>query len=161
MYATPAPKRSTAAVIGIATLCVLAIASTATALVLALTSHSSTAHAAPTPKTPSHSHTVSPAHPVNPNIPNTPVQPQWSNAVASVQRELGSLNYYEGPITGVMNQQTHAAISYLQRDPHQADRQAQRPHPGSPAEVPGSPAPTTWRAEPRPLPHTTGGPRAA
>jgi hypothetical protein len=119
MYATTtAPKRSTAAVIGIATLCVLAIASTATALVLALTSHSSTAHAASTPKTPSHSHTVSPAHPVNPNIPNKPVQPQYSNAVASVQRELGSLNYYEGPITGVMNPQTHAAISYLQRDAH-------------------------------------------
>jgi hypothetical protein len=40
---------------------------------------------------------------VNPNILNKPVQRQYSNAVASVQRELGSLNYYEGPITGVMN----------------------------------------------------------
>ncbi len=121
MYATPAPKRSTPSVIGIVTLCVLAIASTATALVLALSSHPSTAHAGPTPKTPSHSHTISPAHPVNPNIPNIPnkpVQPQDSNAVASVQRELGSLNYYEGPVTGVMNPQTHAAISYLQRDAH-------------------------------------------
>jgi peptidoglycan hydrolase-like protein with peptidoglycan-binding domain len=35
-----------------------------------------------------------------------------------LQRELGQLNYYEGPITGTMNQQTVQAITYLQRDAH-------------------------------------------
>ena len=35
-----------------------------------------------------------------------------------LQRELGQLNYYEGPITGTMNEQTVQAITYLQRDAH-------------------------------------------
>ena len=39
-----------------------------------------------------------------------------SAAVETLQRELGQLNYYEGPITGTMNTQTVAAIKDLQRD---------------------------------------------
>jgi len=43
----------------------------------------------------------------------TPVQP--SAAVEQLQRELGQLNYYEGPVDGVMGPQTIAAIKDLQR----------------------------------------------
>ncbi len=42
--------------------------------------------------------------------------PAPSAAIETLQRELGRLNYYEGPITGTMNAQTEQAITYLQRD---------------------------------------------
>ena len=49
----------------------------------------------------------------------TPVTPPApSETVIVLQRELGQLNYYEGPITGTMNTQTVQAITYLQRDAH-------------------------------------------
>lgn len=48
--------------------------------------------------------------------PVTPVAP--SATIVTLQRELGELNYYEGPITGTMNEQTVQAITYLQRDAH-------------------------------------------
>jgi peptidoglycan hydrolase-like protein with peptidoglycan-binding domain len=48
--------------------------------------------------------------------PVTPVAP--SQTIIVLQRELGQLNYYEGPITGTMNEQTVQAITYLQRDAH-------------------------------------------
>ena len=48
-----------------------------------------------------------------PSHPVTPVQP--SAAVEQLQRELGQLNYYEGPVDGVMGPQTIAAIKDLQR----------------------------------------------
>jgi peptidoglycan hydrolase-like protein with peptidoglycan-binding domain len=48
--------------------------------------------------------------------PVTPVAP--STAIETLQRELGQLNYYEGPITGTMTSQTTQAITYLQRDAH-------------------------------------------
>jgi hypothetical protein len=41
-----------------------------------------------------------------------------SAAIETLQRELGQLNYYEGPISGTMNNQTIVAITYLQRDAH-------------------------------------------
>ncbi len=50
---------------------------------------------------------TTPSHPV------TPVQP--SAAVTQLQRELGQLNYYEGPVDGLMGPQTTAAIQDLQR----------------------------------------------
>ena len=50
---------------------------------------------------------VTPSHPV------APVHP--SAAVMQLQRELGQLNYYEGPVDGVMGPQTIAAIKDLQR----------------------------------------------
>ena len=43
----------------------------------------------------------------------TPVQP--SAVVETLQRQLGQLNYYEGPIDGLMGPQTIAAIKDLQR----------------------------------------------
>jgi len=49
----------------------------------------------------------------------TPVTPPApSETIIVLQRELGQLNYYEGPITGTMNEQTVQAITYLQRDAH-------------------------------------------
>ena len=48
--------------------------------------------------------------------PVTPVAP--SETIILLQRELGQLNYYEGPVTGTMNEQTVQAITYLQRDAH-------------------------------------------
>jgi peptidoglycan hydrolase-like protein with peptidoglycan-binding domain len=41
-----------------------------------------------------------------------------SASVAKLQRELAQLNYYIGPIDGIMGPQTIAAITYLQRDAH-------------------------------------------
>jgi len=48
--------------------------------------------------------------------PVTPAAP--SETIIVLQRELGQLNYYEGPVTGTMNEQTVQAITYLQRDAH-------------------------------------------
>jgi hypothetical protein len=59
---------------------------------------------APTP-----THTVTPAKPVTPT-------PAPSAAVETLQKQLGQLNYYEGPVDGLMGPQTIAAITYLQRD---------------------------------------------
>ena len=56
---------------------------------------------------------ANPATPVTPSHPATPVQP--SSAVMQLQRELGQLNYYEGPVDGLMGPQTIAAIKDLQR----------------------------------------------
>ncbi len=46
----------------------------------------------------------------------TKVTPARSAAVAKLQRELAQLNYYIGPIDGIIGPQTIAAITYLQRD---------------------------------------------
>jgi hypothetical protein len=62
----------------------------------------------PTP-TPTPTHTVTPATPVTP-------KPVPSAAVETLQKQLGQLNYYEGPVDGLMGPQTIAAITYLQRD---------------------------------------------
>ena len=51
--------------------------------------------------------------PAQPTSPVTPVHP--SAAVMQLQRELGQLNYYEGPVDGLMGPQTIAAIKDLQR----------------------------------------------
>jgi hypothetical protein len=58
---------------------------------------------------------VTPAHTVTPATPVTPkVVP--SATVETLQKQLGQLNYYEGPVDGLMGPQTIAAITYLQRD---------------------------------------------
>jgi hypothetical protein len=62
-----------------------------------------------TPITPTPTHTVTPANPVTP-------KPVPSVAVETLQKQLGQLNYYEGPVDGLMGPQTVAAITYLQRD---------------------------------------------
>ncbi len=64
---------------------------------------------APITPTPTPTHTVTPAQPVTPKqVP--------SAAVETLQKQLGQLNYYEGPVDGLMGPQTTAAITYLQRD---------------------------------------------
>jgi len=58
--------------------------------------------------------TSAPAQPTNPAQPTTPaVTP--SASVKQLQQELGQLNYYEGPVDGLMGPQTIAAIKDLQR----------------------------------------------
>jgi hypothetical protein len=57
---------------------------------------------------------VTPSHGGHVTPPAPPVTP--SAAIETLQRELGQLNYYEGPVTGVVNTQTTQAITYLQRD---------------------------------------------
>jgi hypothetical protein len=102
----PSRFRTWALVVGAA----VAAAIVALAAVLAF-SHSSAAPApAPSASTsvPAGGNTpVTPVHPVNPVHP--------SAAVMQLQRELGQLNYYEGPVDGLMGPQTIAAIKDLQR----------------------------------------------
>ena len=61
---------------------------------------------------------ASPAQPTtpaaNPAQPTTPAVPP-SAAVKTLQQQLGQLNYYEGPVDGIMGPQTIAAIKDLQR----------------------------------------------
>ena len=77
----------------------------------ATTGPSTSASAPANPTTPGTPTT--PTSPVTPSHPVTPVQP--STAVMQLQRELGQLNYYEGPVDGIMGPQTTAAIKDLQR----------------------------------------------
>jgi hypothetical protein len=63
---------------------------------------------------------TSPAQTVNPAQPTTPASPASptvtpSASVKKLQQELGQLNYYEGPVDGIMGPQTAAAITDLQR----------------------------------------------
>ena len=53
----------------------------------------------------------------NPAQPTTPAAPAAvpSASVKKLQQELGQLNYYEGPVDGIMGPQTIAAIKDLQR----------------------------------------------
>jgi hypothetical protein len=102
----PSRFRTWALVVGAA----VAAAIVALAAVLAF-SHS-TATPAATPSA-SASAPAGGTTPVTPSHPVTPVQP--SAAVMQLQRELGQLNYYEGPVDGLMGPQTIAAIKDLQR----------------------------------------------
>jgi len=92
----------------------VAAALVAVAVVLSL-GHSTAAPATTGPSTSASTpaNPANPTTPANPSHPVTPVQP--SAAVMQLQRELGQLNYYEGPVDGVMGPQTIAAIKDLQR----------------------------------------------
>src|SRR5215468_4913911 len=50
----------------------------------------------------------------NPAQPTTPAVPP-SASVKTLQQQLGQLNYYEGPVDGIMGPQTIAAIKDMQR----------------------------------------------
>jgi peptidoglycan hydrolase-like protein with peptidoglycan-binding domain len=70
-------------------------------------------HTTSTP-TPAASATSTSAPATNPAQPTNPaVTP--SASVKKLQQELGQLNYYEGPVDGIMGPQTTAAIQDLQR----------------------------------------------
>jgi Putative peptidoglycan binding domain len=93
-----------------------ALVATVIALAVAL-SHSNSSPAAATNGT--STSTTAPANPTSPANPSHPVQPvKPSAAVMKLQQELGQLNYYEGPVDGIMGPQTIQAIKYLQRDAH-------------------------------------------
>ncbi len=64
------------------------------------------ASAAPSPSPTSGSHAV-------PTPPEAP-----SAAIETLQRQLASLSYYDGPVTGTLTPQTVSAITFLQRDAH-------------------------------------------
>ena len=89
------------------------------ALALALSnSHPSQAPATtgPSTSTSSPANPATPATPANPATPSHPVTPvQPSASVMQLQRQLGQLNYYQGPVDGLMGPQTIAAIQDLQR----------------------------------------------
>jgi hypothetical protein len=101
-------------------ICAVVIATAMVAAVVALAvalshSHSSQAPATtgPSSSTSAPTSPTTPANPATPSHPVTSVQP--STAVMQLQRELGQLNYYEGPVDGLMGPQTIAAINDLQR----------------------------------------------
>jgi peptidoglycan hydrolase-like protein with peptidoglycan-binding domain len=54
------------------------------------------------------------SQPASPAQPSTPAVPP-SAAVKTLQQQLGQLNYYEGPVDGIMGPQTIAAAKDLQR----------------------------------------------
>jgi len=97
---------------------VVAAALVALAVALSL-GHSNAAPATTTGPSASTSAPANPANPGTPTTPGTPSHPvtpvQPSAAVMQLQRELGQLNYYEGPVDGIMGPQTTAAIQDLQR----------------------------------------------
>ena len=72
---------------------------------------------APAPSA-STSQPASPAQPsapaASPARPSAPAVPPPA-AVKTLQQQLGQLNYYEGPVDGIMGPQTIAAITDLQR----------------------------------------------
>jgi hypothetical protein len=98
-------------------ICAVVIGTALVAAVVALALALTNSHSSPAPTTtgPSAS-TSAPANPANPATPSHPVTPvQPSAAVTQLQRQLGQLNYYEGPVDGLMGPQTIAAIKDLQR----------------------------------------------
>jgi hypothetical protein len=88
-----------------------AVAAALVALAVALWPSHSTSPAPATNGAPTSTSTSVPAKPAT---PVNPVHP--SAAVEKLQQELGQLNYYEGPVDGIMGPQTIQAITYLQRD---------------------------------------------
>jgi hypothetical protein len=117
---TNGPKQYTGLLAAAAAACIVAMVAVVAIAGFAFGRHSAPHSAAPAPAhtaaiipvvpvTPAPAHTVTPAKPVTPT-------PAPSAAVATLQKQLGQLNYYEGPVDGLMGPQTTAAITYLQRD---------------------------------------------
>jgi peptidoglycan hydrolase-like protein with peptidoglycan-binding domain len=94
---TLAPRRSRPLLVGAITLCALGAAGAITGIVVSTGSGHHPASGRP------------------PAAAASTVSMTPSSAVSTLQRELGVLNYYEGPDDGIMNQQTKQAITYLQR----------------------------------------------
>jgi peptidoglycan hydrolase-like protein with peptidoglycan-binding domain len=96
---------------------IVAVGAVAVAAIIALAVTLTGSHSTTTPGGTSSPAATSPANPSTPSHPSgggtTPAKP--SAAVQKLQQELGQLNYYEGPVDGVMGPQTIAAIKDLQR----------------------------------------------
>jgi peptidoglycan hydrolase-like protein with peptidoglycan-binding domain len=112
MTTTTATTSRTRSIV-LATAALLACAGITAGVVLGLGSTAAAPAVVPTPSTQVVIPSGGSSHHVT---PVTPVAP--SAAIETLQRELGQLNYYEGPITGTMTSQTTQAITYLQRDAH-------------------------------------------
>ena len=121
----PRPHRGGPAWYRIAAIAIAIGAVAAAALiVLAISGLTGGSHPAPAPRATA-SQPASPAQPsanpaqpsapaANPAQPTTPAVPP-SAAVKTLQQQLGQLNYYEGPVDGIMGPQTTAAVKDLQR----------------------------------------------
>ena len=115
-YTTTEARQTTRFLTAAIAFCVVGIVALAAVAGFALGGHTTHKAAAPAntsgiiipavPVTPTPSHTVTPVTP----------KPTPSAAVVTLQKQLGLLNYYEGPVDGLMGPQTIAAITYLQRD---------------------------------------------
>lgn len=100
------------------------IAAALVALAAVGLTHHTTSHTA-TPAAPASTSAPATAPSANPAQPTTPAQADPaqpstpavvpSASVKKLQQELGQLNYYEGPVDGVMGPQTTAGIKDLQR----------------------------------------------
>ena len=112
----PRPHRDGPSWYRIAAVIIGAVAAAAL-IVLAISGLTGGSHPAPAPRATA-SQPASPAQPSapapNPAQPTTPAVPP-SAAVKTLQQQLGQLNYYEGPVDGIMGPQTTAAIKDLQR----------------------------------------------
>ena len=109
----------TAAIAVVSTLAVVVVVVIALTATHAFSHHSGGSNAPPAaapapPPAPASGDSGAHTTPVKPAPTPTPVKP--SAAVKSLQQELGQLNYYEGPVDGIMGNQTIQAIQYLQRD---------------------------------------------
>jgi peptidoglycan hydrolase-like protein with peptidoglycan-binding domain len=116
-HRAPRPRRGGPSWFGIAAVIIGAVA--AAALIVLAASGLTRSHPAPTPApSASTSQSASPAQPsapsANPAQPSAPAVPP-SASVKTLQQRLGQLNYYEGPVDGIMGPQTIAAIKDLQR----------------------------------------------
>ncbi len=101
------PRNYTGVLTAALTACIIALVAVA---VVAVAGFAIGRHATSAASTPAHTTgTVTPVKPVTPT-------PAPSAAVETLQKQLGQLNYYEGPVDGLMGPQTIAAITYLQRD---------------------------------------------
>ena len=116
----PRPRRGGPSWYRIAAIIIIIGAVAAAALiVLAISGLTGSSHPAPAPAPrATASQPASPAQPTtpaaNPAQPTTPAVPP-SAAVTTLQQQLGQLNYYEGPVDGIMGPQTIAAVKDLQR----------------------------------------------
>ena len=110
----PRPRRGGPSGYRIAAVIIGAVA--AAALIVLAISGLTGSRPAPAPAPPAGaSQPASPAQPsASPAQPTTPAVPP-SAAVKTLQQQLGQLNYYEGPVDGIMGPQTTAAVRDLQR----------------------------------------------
>ena len=77
-----------------------------------------------------------------------------SAAVKTLQQQLGQLNYYEGPVDGIMGPQTTAAIKDLQRQAGLPQTGTMNPATQTALPATWPTATTRWAATPDPQPQT-------
>ena len=113
-HRAPRPHRDGPSWFRIAAIAIGAVV--AAALIVLAVSGLTRSHPAPAPAPrATASQPAAPAAPsANPAQPSAPAVPP-SASVTKLQQQLGQLNYYEGPVDGIMGPQTIAAVKDLQR----------------------------------------------